>query len=160
MSRPNLEDNTYYSILKDEYLQVQKAIEDFDTRSLTIKAWSVSFSLVIMGGAFLSKQPLPFMIGGISALLFWYIEARWKTFQDAHYARSNELERYFYKGAAGGEKPYPLQIGHSWQKRWKEESRGKLFKLAFWEHVALPHAFVFLTGVGLYAAAKLGLLIL
>lgn len=40
--------------LQAEYLHIQRAIVDFDARALTIKAWSVSFGLVAIGGAFAS----------------------------------------------------------------------------------------------------------
>ena len=35
------------------------------------------------------------MVACFSALLFWYIEASWKTFQYAYYDRAWEIEEYF-----------------------------------------------------------------
>jgi hypothetical protein len=32
------------SLLVQEYMQLQKTVEDFDARALTIKAWCVTFS--------------------------------------------------------------------------------------------------------------------
>jgi len=39
------------ALLAQEYLQLQKTVEDFDARALTIKAWSVTFSAAGLGGA-------------------------------------------------------------------------------------------------------------
>ena len=44
--------------LQAEYLHLQKVIEDFDGRALTIKAWSVTFSLVTIAGFFAPKNLL------------------------------------------------------------------------------------------------------
>ena len=82
-------------LLAQEYLHLQKVIEDFDGKSLTIKAWSVSFSLVAIGSAFVSHSSVVLLIAGVSALLFWIIESFWKTFQFMHYTRSGQLEEYF-----------------------------------------------------------------
>jgi len=35
-------------LLKEEYFFLQKVVEDFDTKSITIKTWSVSGSLVLV----------------------------------------------------------------------------------------------------------------
>ena len=81
--------------LQAEYLHLQKVIEDFDGRALTIKAWSVTFSLVTIAGFFATQKPAVLMVACFSALLFWYIEASWKTFQYAYYDRAWEIEEYF-----------------------------------------------------------------
>jgi hypothetical protein len=39
-----------FAALQAEYLQLQKTIEDFDARALTIKAWSVTFGLTALAG--------------------------------------------------------------------------------------------------------------
>ena len=77
--------------LQAEYLQLQKVIEEFDARAITIKAWSVSFSLVVIRGAFASRSAAVFTVAGIRSMLFWLIEANWKTFQYAYYDRSGDI---------------------------------------------------------------------
>jgi hypothetical protein len=106
-------DEQLRSALQTEYLQIQKTLEDFDGRAITIKAWSVSFSLVAIGGAFASHSAPVLLVSCISAILFWVIEGNWKTFQYAHYARSGEIEEYFR-----GERQidFAFQIGTSWSK--------------------------------------------
>ena len=137
--------------LQAEYLHLQKVIEDFDGRTLTIKAWSVTFSLVTVAGFFASHNPAVLMVACVSALLFWYIEASWKTFQYAYYDRSGDIEEYFR-----GEKKldFAFQIGSSWYKRWKSGGIARMTRIMFWPHVALPHAAVAALSLTLYLLTK------
>src|SRR5450755_915315 len=73
--------------LQVEYYHLQKTIEDFDGRALTIKAWSVTFGFASLVGAFASKARLVFVIAAVGALLFWLLEAFWKSFQLGYYER-------------------------------------------------------------------------
>lgn len=147
------------ALLKDEYLQLQKVIEDFDGRIVTIKAWSVTFSLVALAGAFASHAAVVLLVSIFSACLFWLLEGHWKLFQLAYYDRGETLEDYF------ADKIHDIvlmQIGKSWDRAFHSNSRGRLFlstekddgrrrwPIMFWTWVALPHAFVFLVGVLLY----------
>lgn len=139
--------------LQVEYLQLQKIIEDFDSRALTIKAWSVTFSLSAIAGAFASHAAPVLMVSAISAILFWYIEASWKSFQYAFYDRAGAIEKYFR-----GEKNAiaPFQIGSSWNKRWTTGGYSRLWKIVLWPHVALPHAAIFLVASILYVLSLSG----
>ena len=134
-------------LLKDEYLHIQKIIESFDARVITIKAWSVSASLAGIGAAFAAHSPHLLPVASISSLLFWIIEGEWKTFQYAHYHRNGLIERYF----AGLENDLaPMQIGSDWYKHWKKGGARRLARILLWPHVALPHVFVFVAGMILY----------
>ena len=140
-------------LLKDEYLHIQSVIESFDGRMLTIKAWSVSFSLAAFGGAFAAHVAEVLLIASLSAFMFWLIEGYWKTFQYAHYNRSVKIEEYF---AGKLEDLLPMQIGSSWQVQWKRGGTGRLLRIMSWPHVYLPHGAVFLLGIALYIASCLG----
>ena len=140
-------------LLKDEYLHIQSVIEEFDGRMLTIKAWSVSFSLAAFAGAFAAHAAEVLLIASLSACMFWLIEGLWKTFQYAHYYRSIQIEEYFSGKTAAIE---PMQIGSSWQVHWKRGGRKRLYRIMRWPHVFLPHGVVFLLGVVLYVAAIVG----
>ncbi len=139
--------------MQAEYLQLQKVIEDFDARALTIKAWSITFSLVALAGAFASHVTAVFLVSSISALLFWFIEGSWKTFQYAYYDRSGKIEAYFR-----GEKKIeaPFQIGTSWYKRWRSGGLAKLTQIMLWPHVALPHLIIVVIGLLLFLLASFG----
>lgn len=140
------------ALLKDEYLHIQSMIESFDGRMLTIKAWSVSFSLAAFGGAFATNAPEVLLIASLSAMMFWLIEGFWKTFQYAHYNRAIKIERYF---AGEPDEIYPMQIGSSWQKQWKRGGKRRLLRMMMWPHVYLPHGVVFLLGIAVYVGSKL-----
>ncbi|MCA9138881.1 MAG: hypothetical protein KDB00_19050 [Planctomycetales bacterium] len=143
------------SLLKDEYLHIQSVIESFDGRMLTIKAWSVSFSLAALGGAFAAHVAEVLLIASLSAFMFWLIEGFWKTFQYAHYNRSVKIEEYF---AGTGEDLVPMQIGSSWLVQWKRGGRARLVRIMTWPHVYLPHGAVFALGILLYCLCVIGLI--
>jgi len=142
------------AFLKDEYLHLQKVIEDFDGRAVTIKAWSISFSMVAIGGALATHAPLALLVASVSAALFWLIEGFWKTFQDAYFERAYRIEAFF---AGDGDDLVPLQISRSWHQRWKRSGSRRLWRIMSWPHVALPHAAVLLVGLVLYALHIFGI---
>lgn len=149
----SLDDETRRSLLKEEYLYLQSVIESFDQRALTIKAWSVTFSLAALVGAFAYDAREVLLVASLSALLFWFIEGFWKTFQDAYYDRTSKLEDYFAGRRQG---LVPMQIGKSWLARYKKRGSKRLFHIMLkWPHVFLPHAVVFTLGLLLYVLALL-----
>ena len=46
------------ALLKEEYLHLQKTVEDFDQRTLTIKAWSVTTSMAGIAASSKSQNRL------------------------------------------------------------------------------------------------------
>lgn len=110
-----MSDDQLRETLQAEYFYLQGVIEEFDSRALTIKAWSISFSLAAIAGAFASQAYLVFLVAFVSALLFWFLEATWKSFQLGYYQRAEAIERHFQGEAA----PIaPLQIGATWFRHW------------------------------------------
>ena len=150
-----MNDEQLRSALQAEYLHLQKAVEDMDGRAVTIKAWSITFSLAAVGGAFASKASNVLLLACASAVLFWWLEARWKTFQDAYYGRIEDIERHFR-----GERALAsaLQIRASWYENWKGGSRRRLWQILAWPHVALPHAAVAGLALLLYGLAWFGVI--
>lgn len=140
-------DDQLLSALQAEYLQLQKTIEDFDARALTIKAWSITFSLVAVASAFVSHAAIICLVASASALLFWLIEGTWKRFQYAYYKRSRTIEAHF-RGEVRLE--FAFQIGTSWSKAWNEGGVSQLFRILLWPQVALPHVVVAALGLALY----------
>lgn len=102
-------------LLKDEYLKLQEIYEDFDHRSLTIKGWAITICLGGIAVGF-EKENFPLLvISGIASLLFWWVEARWKTFQYAYSYRIRQIEGFF-RGDENKKDLLPLQIYNSWFK--------------------------------------------
>ncbi len=132
-------------LLKEEYFHLQSVIESFDQRALTIKAWSVSLAAAI--GTFASEMSWTLLVIAGSALMFWLIEGFWKSFQDAYFARTREIEDYF-SGKNGD--IVPMQIGRSWYKAWRQGGRKRLMRILQWPHVALPHVGVVIISLVVY----------
>jgi hypothetical protein len=113
--------------LKDEYIFLQSQYEDFDKRSITIKGWVGSGSIV---GLALSIDDtlgaslfVPFSII-VLALAFWFLETCWKVFQYSLISRIEELEAYFrdYENQIGS-KIAPFQVRDSWFKAFAVEKK-------------------------------------
>jgi hypothetical protein len=143
------------SMLMQEYLQLQKVVEDYDQRALTIKAWSVTFSAAALGTAYVQNEPLLLLIAAISAFVFWIVEALWKTNQQAYYARVWEIEvHYQNEGADQIRDIRPFAIGLSYDKSFKElGAYSRVWTVMRWPHVALPHIVVIFAGLLLLGAA-------
>ena len=150
-----MDDNQRVSLLKDEYLHIQSVIHDFDGRALTIKAWSVSFSLAAIGGAFAAHANSIFLVASFSALLFWLVEAIWKSTQYAFYDRSGKLEQFF---AGKQQQLVPMQVGSSWYAHYKKGRITRLLRILCWARVALPHAPVALLGLVLFGLASFNII--
>ena len=131
--------------LRQEYFQLQKAVEDFDQRSLTMKGWSVTASMAAIGAAFTQATPTLFLLASASAFLFWVIEALWKSFQQAYYPRIRKIED-FMRGVGAEEFSSP-DIAHSWSMAWRKTSFARNL---WWGHVCLPHVAVVFAGILLW----------
>jgi len=144
--------------LAQEYLFLQKAVEDFDARALTIKAWSVTFSASGLGLAYQQDKPALLLVAAGSAAAFWIVEAVWKYYQYGIYPRIFAIEAWF-RGHAPDEPSAPFQISTSWfnvephrAKRRAEQGddRGPGWKVFLYVGVMMPHVFVVAAGLSLF----------
>jgi hypothetical protein len=108
--------------LKDEYFFLQNTYEDFDKRILTIKGWAVTSCLAGIGLGFQNTSPQLWVVSGAGALMFWLVEARWKTFQYAYGYRIRQIEGYF-RGDEDKHDLVPLQIYNSWFNAYAYDAR-------------------------------------
>lgn len=131
-----------------EYFQCLSIIDAFDQRALTIKAWSVTASLAGIGAAYTYNKPALFLVSALSALVFWWLEARWKTFQSVYRSRAKEIEQYL-QGEPSGYFRAPA-IWESGTKHWHSKGKRRFRSLIFHTHVALPHAFIAVAGLVLW----------
>ncbi len=88
-------ENDDRDLLQKEYFLLEEMFENFDSKALTIKAWSVTVSMAGIGAAYAYKTKELLILSAGSALLFWAIEALWKLFQRAYTKRIEEIESYF-----------------------------------------------------------------
>ncbi|MCF6255417.1 MAG: hypothetical protein L3J98_05705 [Gammaproteobacteria bacterium] len=127
------------NLLKDEYLLLQNAYEDFDRRALLIKGWSITVALGGIGLAFQSKSMSIMVLAGLAALFLWVMEALWKFFQYCSGPRISAIEEYF-RGES--EEIFPLQAYTSWfevfssSQSWYKEILSNMFLAP----VLIPHA--------------------
>ncbi|MBN8829640.1 MAG: hypothetical protein J0G94_03200 [Sphingomonadales bacterium] len=138
------------SLLADEYLLLQKRIEEFDARLLTIKAWSVSFAAAAIGLAWQQSSPRLLLVSAISACAFWMVETVVKTHQRAHYPRLSVIEDHF----AGRCNTPPMQISASWRAASEAKGRlGRYLTHARYANVCLPHVLIAALALGLFFLA-------
>lgn len=137
-----------FDLVKAEYFHLQSAVDSFDGKALTIKAWSVTFSLATIAAGFVEDAALLALLGGLSAVGFWLVEGLWKAFQDGHYARLGVLEDALQRGVL----PDAPAISASWSQQY--DGGRRLPRVLFYRHVLLPHLLVFAFGV--IAALALG----
>jgi len=149
---------TDVTLLKEEYFFLQKTYEDFDSKSITIKTWSVSCSLVLIGAGFSDKGSAElFLIGAIASLFFWIIEAYWKGFQIAFLKRIKDIENHFLKPE--GTFIAALQISNQWSLNWHTKSKQRVWtEIIWWPTVMLPHLVLFSGGTTLFILAHLGII--
>ena len=143
--------------LAQEYLALQKMVEDFDQKALTIKAWSVTFSAAGLGLAYQQHLPILLLAAACSALAFWLVEAVWKSHQYGYYPRLLEIEEWFraHSDTAGDA---PFQITSQWRPvtaagGTANPARAIALKrrfIPFFAGVCLPHVIVAAAGVGLF----------
>jgi len=134
--------------LQEEYFHCQKTIDSLDQKAITIKAWSVTSSMVGIGAAYTAKIPELFILSSGTALLFWLIEALWKTFQSMYISRADEIESYCRgRGMANFSCP---GISRTFRYYWHKSAYRRLLDIIFWPHVYLPYAPVVLAGIVLY----------
>ena len=144
-------DHQRQELLQAEYFHLHTSIANFDERALTIKGWSVTVGMAGIAAALVEKAPVLMLLSALASLLFWLVEGLWKAFQQAHYRRIRQIERYF-----AGEWPAQkkFHVGHitgSWHYSWSQNKSGTLWRIMVGRpHVYLPHAVVLVAGVALW----------
>ena len=99
--------------LEREYFHLQEEIQSFDSKALTIKAWSVSVAGAIAGSSALAGNRTVLLFAALVSFMFWFIEASWKSFQYANYKRVNEIESFM----RGSRQDIELwQISKTWKR--------------------------------------------
>lgn len=145
-----IDEATTLSYLKEEYFFLQKAYEEFDARALTVKGWSATVALAAIGVGFYQSVYLWLFSAGAS-LVFWSIEALWKTFQYSYADRIRLLEEVFRTGQLGEVRP--LQIHSAWVASWRSIRIRRQF---FNGLVMMPHGLTFVVGIVLFLTNQLG----
>lgn len=131
-----MEQQQKLTLLEREYFHLQTLVENFDAKSLTIKAWSVSLAIAVLSSGAFSNTINVLVYAAMASFLFWLIEAYWKTFQNANYKRIRDIENYLNGNADDID---CFQIGTSWSNEYNQLGRKQFYTALFWPHVVLPH---------------------
>ena len=103
--------------LEKEYYTLFEVVNKFDDRLITVKEWSVTLSLVALGGGFQFQHYGLFLVACLSSLGFWIIEALMKRHQMRYYARMREIEIFRSTLMPNASKNISTpQIDWSWEK--------------------------------------------
>ncbi len=129
------------ALLEKEYFHLQSVIENFDSKSLTIKAWSVTITGAIGVASAFAGNNITLLFAAAASLMFWLIDASWKVFQYANYRRITHIEEFM----RGKRKKLPsLQISRSWVASYQKGGKKRFFRILFWPRVILPHGAMFI----------------
>lgn len=63
-------DEKIADLLLAEYFQIQKVVEDFDAKALTIKAWSVTLSATGIVAGYVEAKSMVLVVASVGALIF------------------------------------------------------------------------------------------
>ena len=161
--------------LSTEYFKVVDIVTDFDKRLLTIKGWGVTLSLAALAWGFQNQHYGLFLIGAVSGLAFWAIEAAVKRHQMRYYVRMREIEVIAYDldkvALSDGTYASSPLIDWSWTNAPdffkgassglpdKPEPYGKF--VSYWLtsigiHVSFPHVITILVGSTLFVLGRIG----
>jgi hypothetical protein len=83
-----------YDLMKQEIDTLQNGIRTYDGMLFTIKGWAITIFSAFIFFAADKQQPafLPFC--AISVILFWLLDATYRTIQTVYINRYNEIERF------------------------------------------------------------------
>lgn len=138
--------------LKDEYLLLQKAYEDYDSRIITIKGWSATIGMAAIGAGFYQSRFLWLFAAG-AAVVFWILEGLWKSFQYMNGPRIELIEEAFRTEQFDDVAPF--QIYSSWWANFKTNGL-QVPRNMFLGLIAFPHAITLVVGFGLFVVETLG----
>lgn len=127
---------SHEELILKEYIHLNSLIENYDSKSLNIKAWSITLCVAIISSDRFIQNTSLIPYAAAAALFFWFIDAYWKTFQYAHFRRIGQIEDYF---AGKRNEIKPMQIARSWTISMNKGGKLRFIKILFWPHVLLPN---------------------
>jgi hypothetical protein len=133
-----MDDGKRAELLKDEYIMLQHFYEEIDSKGLTIKGWSITVALATIGTGVLYRREI-LLVGFLSALVFWYLEAHWRGLSHFFSARINVIETAFQ--SEQWKKEAPLQVYATWGAEYKR-SKDQTLRYMFKQSSLLPHTVI------------------
>lgn len=132
-----------------EYYVIQERIAEFDQHQNGIKAWATTAIAALIGIAYSEYgDVILLLIAAFAALVFWYIDAQWKSFQIIAIRHGRNLEKIF-----SSDGPYPdgPTIGAHYDASFKLLPKIGRFLYSFTQtNVWLPHLPLGVIALSLY----------
>jgi hypothetical protein len=180
---PGYDPSTLRADLLQEYFAILEVVNGFDQRLLTVKGWSVTLSLALLGLGFQQGHYALFALAAVTGLGFWLSEALTKRHQMRYYSRMRDIELAAYNlnhvelpliDPPRHTTEWPLgsmsspRIDMYWafpkggEKDWRADipwrrtpdDLRRMLRMAPWRvHVMVPHAIAIVLGLALYACA-------
>ena len=100
-------------LLAQEYFKILDVVSSYDAHLLTIKGWSITVGLALIGYAFQQKNRSILLLCCVGSICFILIDAKFKQYQTNYYPRMQTIEICINK--TNNECPV-LQIDRSWNK--------------------------------------------
>jgi hypothetical protein len=135
-----------------EYYCVQDFIDRYGERRLTVKSWSVTSCGVALGFGLMERSPVLFCLAAFGSLVFWYLEALWRTRQSVLIQRAFELEHLL---AEGSNKYAGPEISGAFDRVHSLMDTASLMKMLLYPSVRVPHYFIFCVGILLFLGSLL-----
>jgi len=132
-----------------EYYVIQDRVAHFDQHQVSIKAWGTTAIAALLGIAYSEHGDRVFLlISAVAALVFWYIDAQWKSFQLIAIKHESNLEKLL-----GSDGPYPNgpSIASHYKASFKLLSKTTRFlESVTLANVWMPYLPLGLVAIGLY----------
>src|SRR6266496_4855178 len=138
-SKFDMNEETQANLLKDEYVMLQNLYEDFDSKGLTIKGWSITVALATIGSGLLSNRNVLLLVAFAVALMFWYLEAYWRGLAYFFAVRIQNIEQAFR--TEEWKEEVPLQLYSTWTETYKKE-KDQTLRYMFKQSSLLPHVVI------------------
>ena len=143
----------------EEYYCVQQRIADFDNRIISVKSWGTTATGALIGLSFSQDQPLMLIAGAMFAIVFWFIEAQWKSFQLIALDHARHIERLVSSDEDSLKAYRGPTIGAAYDTAFQAKHKFSRFKEAARQaYVWLPYLPLAIFSLALYLAYKLGVL--
>jgi hypothetical protein len=133
-----MNDDKRADLLKDEYIMLQHFYEEIDSKGLTIKGWSITVALATIGTGVLYRREI-LLVGFLSALVFWYLEAHWRGLSHFFSTRIKNIETAFRDDTWKQE--VPLQVYETWGKEYRS-TKDQTLRYMFKQSSLLPHTVI------------------
>jgi len=83
-----------YELLLKEVDHLQSAIREYDKILFTIKGWSITVFAAFVAFMAREGEPVYLAVAGLAVILFWMVDAIYKSFQERFLSRYEDLETF------------------------------------------------------------------